>query len=271
MLVQILWVVVLVFIALLLLVGLLYKILPFKRVTIYEYQRGLKYWKGGYTSALGPGQYLVFTTFTSIVPIDVRPEFLTIAGQDVLSSDGVTLKASLAAVFEVADPAVAVNKNQNYRTALYLTLQMALRELVGKEKIDDLMQNRSAIGTRLLEMTSARASELGLKLTLADVKDIMFPGEMKKAFAQVVKAQKEGQAALERARGETAALRNLANAARMMDDNPNLLQLRALQSIADSTGSTLVLGLPNGPIPLSKKKEAKMSLETKENKEEEQS
>jgi regulator of protease activity HflC (stomatin/prohibitin superfamily) len=80
----------------------------------------------------------------------------------------------------------------------------------------------------------------------------MFPGEMKKAFAQVVKAQKDGQAALEKARGETAALRSLANAARMMDDNPYLLQLRALQAFADSGGNTLVLGMPNGSIPLAK-------------------
>lgn len=65
---------------------------------------------------------------------------------------------------------------------------MALREIVGKEKIDDLMQNRSAIGAKLMELTSAKASEYGLKLKLVDVKDIMFPGEMKKAFAQVVKA-----------------------------------------------------------------------------------
>ena len=83
----------------------------------------------------------------------------------------------------------------------------------------------------------------------------MFPGEMKKTFAQVVKAQKDGQAALERARGETAALRGLANAARMMDDNPNLLQLRALQAFADSGGNTLVLGLPNGSIPVVKRVE----------------
>jgi biotin carboxylase len=79
----------------------------------------------------------------------------------------------------------------------------------------------------------------------------MFPGEMKKAFSQVVKAQKEGQAALERARGETAALRNLANAARIMDDNPNLMQLRALQVFADSPNNTLVLGMSNVPIPIS--------------------
>jgi hypothetical protein len=85
------------------------------------------------------------------------------------------------------------------------------------------------------------------------LKDIMFPGEMKKVFAQVVKAQKEGQAALEKARGETAALRNLANAARIMDDNPNLLQLRALQTLADSSGNTLVIGLPHNAIPVAKR------------------
>jgi regulator of protease activity HflC (stomatin/prohibitin superfamily) len=98
---------------------------------------------------------------------------------------------------------------------------------------------------------------------------MMFPGEMKKAFAQVVKAQKEGQAALERARGETAALRSLANAARVMDDNPNLLQLRALQALADSSGNTLVFGLPNGAVPLPKReRNASESRKEKEAEEE---
>jgi len=164
----------------------------------------------------------------------------------------VTLKASLAAEFQVADPNVAINKNSNFRNSLYLSLQMALREIVGKEKIDTLLENRAGISGKLMELTSQKASELGLKLILADVKDIMFPGEMKKAFAQVVKAQKDGMAALERARGETAALRSLANAARTMDGNPNLLQLRALQALADSSGNTLVLGLPNSSVPLIK-------------------
>jgi hypothetical protein len=109
---------------------------------------------------------------------------------------------------------------------------------------------------------------LGLKLILADVKDMMFSGEMKKAFAQVVKAQKEGQAALEKARGETAALRNLANAARIMDDNPNLLQLRALQALAESGGNTLVLGLPGVSIPLPKPASKSASRQSKDKEEE---
>lgn len=242
------WIVVLAGVLFLLLLAIFSRLKPVKRITVFEHQKALKYSGGRYASTLGAGQYWFFPAFTAITPIDVRPEFITIPGQDVLSADGVSLKVSIAAEFQIADPHVAVNKNANFRTALYLTLQMSLREIIGKEKIDALMENRAGIAAKLKELTSEKASTLGLQLISADIKDVMVPGEMKKAFAQVVKAQKEGQAALERARGETAALRSLANAARMMDDNPNLLQLRALQALADSSSNTLVFGLPNSSI-----------------------
>jgi regulator of protease activity HflC (stomatin/prohibitin superfamily) len=248
---ELVWIVIAAIVVLLLVV----RILRVKQVIVYEYQKGLKYSQGRYDGTLDPGQYWIVSLFSSNVPVDVRPEFITIQGQDVLSADGVTLKVSLATEFQVVDPNAAINKNANFRTGLYLTLQMALREIVGKEKIDSLLENRAGISSKLMELTSAKASELGLKLISADLKDIMFPGEMKRAFSQVVKAQKEGQAALERARGETAALRNLSNAARIMDDNPNLLQLRALQALADSSGNTLVLGLPSSAVPLVNRRE----------------
>lgn len=232
--------------------AILYKVLPLKRVTIFEYQKGLKYNRGRYVAALNPGQHWFISTFTTVLPVDVRAEFLTIPGQDVLSSDGVSLKVSLAAEFQIIDANTAINKHANFRTSLYLSLQMALREIVGKEKIDTLIENRTGIGPKLMELTSSKAQALGLKLISADIKDIMFTGEMKKAFAQVIKAQKDGLAALERARGETAALRHLANAARSLNDNPSLLQLRALQSLGESSGNTLVLGVPNGAVPLAK-------------------
>jgi regulator of protease activity HflC (stomatin/prohibitin superfamily) len=249
--VEILWILLLSAI----LVVIVLKVFPVKRVIVYEYQRGLRYRSGHYISTLGPGLYWVFPIFSTIVTIDVRPESITISGQDVISADGVTLKVSLAAEFQVADPNVAVNKTANFRTGLYLSLQMALREIVGRERIDAILENRAGFGAKLMEISSKKASEYGLKLISADVKDIMFPGEMKKAFAQVVRAQKEGQAALERARGETSALRSLANAARMMDGNPNLLHLRALQALEVSSGNTLMLGLPNGTVPILKQGE----------------
>jgi len=228
------------------------KMLRIRHVIVYGYQQALKYSRGRYAGTLGPGSYWIASSFSLIVAVDTRTEFVTIPGQDVLSADGVALKVSLAAEFQLVDADLAVNKTANFRSSLYLTLQMALREIITSEKIDALLENRAGISAKLMELASGKASALGLKLVSADVKDVMLSGDMKRAYAQVIKAQKEGQAALERARGETAALRNLANAAHTMDENPNLLQLRALQALADSSGNTLVLGLQSVAIPLAK-------------------
>ena len=220
----------------------------FKRVTIYEYQRGLKYSKGKFEKLLEPGQYRIYVDTTTITPVDIRPAFISITGQEVLSSDGVTLKVSLGVNYEIADPDTAINKVQSYYGALYLELQLALREIIGNEKIDDLLENRKAIGEKLMELASGKAEKLGLKLNSVELKDIMFPGELKKIFTQVLKAKKEGLAALEKARGETGALRNLSNAAKMLENNPGLMQLRIIQALGESSGNTLVLNMPSGTV-----------------------
>jgi hypothetical protein len=77
---------------------------------------------------------------------------------------------------------------------------------------------------------------------------------LKKIFTQVVRARQEGLAALEKARGETAALRNLANAAQLVERNPYLMQVRLLQVLGQQSGNTVVLGVqpPSGPIPIRK-------------------
>jgi hypothetical protein len=101
LLVQLLWAVVLILIVLLLLIGLLYKIVPFKRVTVFE---------GWYSSTLSPGQYWVFPAFSSIIPVDVRPEFITIVGQDVLSTatfGSVTSNSAARLAFNVTPSHVA--------------------------------------------------------------------------------------------------------------------------------------------------------------------
>lgn len=215
-----------------------------------EFERALKYDRGKFSGVLGPGQYWTYRLTTALTKLDVRPRFISVPGQEVLSSDGVTLRVSVAAQYEIADPAVAINEVENFEGALYLTLQLALREIIGTSEIDELLEKREQFGQRLLELSREPAEALGLKLHRVDLKDIMFPGDLKKTFAQVVSARKQGLAALERARGETAALRNLANAARMLEGNPALMQLRLLQQIGESAGNTIVLGLPTSATPL---------------------
>ncbi len=109
---------------------------------------------------------------------------------------------------------------------------------------------------KLLELTEHKAQNLGLKLISVNLKDLMFPSKLKEVFAQAVSARKEGLAILEKARGETAAQRSLANAAKMIDANPHLLQLRLVQSLGQSSGNSLVFGMPPTPSVSIKKKNA---------------
>jgi regulator of protease activity HflC (stomatin/prohibitin superfamily) len=111
------------------------------------------------------------------------------------------------------------------------------------------------IGAQLLARVQPDAAKIGIDVLAIAVKDVMFPADLKRAFADVLKAKQEGQAALERARGESAALRNLANAARVLEGNPALMNLRLLQSLsaAQNAGNTLVLGVPGGFVPLNAK------------------
>jgi regulator of protease activity HflC (stomatin/prohibitin superfamily) len=197
---------------------------------------------------LDPGAYVSMRAISEIQVFDMRPTSVTIDGQDVLTADGVNLRISLIARYLVGDPAAAVGGDQDYRRALYITLQLGLREALAGRAADEVLSARAQLGPTIKERSAGPLARLGVELLSVDVRDVMLPGELKRAFAGVVAARKEGEIALERARGETAALRNMANAARMLEDHPGLVQLRLLQEIGASSGNTVVVGMPDGGI-----------------------
>jgi regulator of protease activity HflC (stomatin/prohibitin superfamily) len=222
----------------------------FERVVVYEFEKGLLYRKGCLVKTLGPGLYWVNTNRSVVQKVDMRLQTVSVPGQEVLCHDNIAVKISLALQYSVVDPAVAKTKIAQYQEALYMSAQLALRQLVGEVKADELITKRRELGALLHEQLLPSAKEYGLEVKTVDLKDMTFPGDIKKIFSQVVKAQKEGLALLEKARGETAALRNLANAAKMLEDNPVLLQLRMLQTVESGTGNSVVLGWPDKGVPL---------------------
>jgi regulator of protease activity HflC (stomatin/prohibitin superfamily) len=223
-----------------------------RRVTVFEFERGLRYRRGRFIGTLQPGTHWVTRRGGTITKVDVRPYVLAIPGQELLTSDGIGVKVSLIAGVEVVDPAAAINQVQNYTTTLYALIQVALRQIVSSRSLEELIAGRTDVGPKVLEASAQPALAFGLKVTSIDVRDLMLPGDLKRIFAQEVAARKEGLAALEKARGETAALRNLANAARMIEDNPALMQLRLLQQLGATGGNTVVLG-DTGIIPVAKR------------------
>jgi regulator of protease activity HflC (stomatin/prohibitin superfamily) len=233
-------------IGLLVVVGVAVVRLLFDVATIHDYERGLRYRRGKFVGLVDAGAYASFRPLSEIRVLDMRPVFVPVEGQEILTADGVNLKVSMAARYVVGDPVAAITGDQDFRRAMYLILQLALRAAVAGRTADELLATRADLGAVVVERAAAALSKLGLELLSVDVRDLMIPGDLKRAFAGVVTARKAGEAALERARAETASLRSLANAGRMLEDNPGLIQLRMLQEIGGSTGNTVVLGMPDG-------------------------
>jgi len=197
--------------------------------------------------------------WTNIFKLDLRPTQLTVSGQDLLTADGVAVKLSVIAEYAVIDPVRALQSTQNTYAAVYAELQKAIRQIVTVSTIDEVIEQRPTYAQRLMAIAAAPVAALGFELQSADVKDIILSGDFKKAMGQLAIARKQGLVSLEKARGETAALRHLANTARMLDDNPNLMQLRLVQTLGESTGNTIVFGALT-PTPVVKPAPAKPPL-----------
>jgi regulator of protease activity HflC (stomatin/prohibitin superfamily) len=213
---------------------------------------GLLYHKGKFIEILRAGRHIRWGRHFTLDAQDVRKASVLVAGQDVLTADNVGLKLSLLVTYQVADPVKAAHETQNWQGDLYNAAQLALCAVVSGAVIETLLNQRLEIGAQLLARVQPEVAKIGLQVLAIEVKDVMFPAELKRAFTEVLKAKQEGQAALERARGESAALRNLANAARVLEGNPALMNLRLMQSLsaAQGAGHTLVLGVPGGFVPL---------------------
>ena len=212
-----------------------------ERRTVYEYQHALLFNRGTYSETLTPGIYWYSKLNSRVEVIDARLQILTVPGQEILTKDGVTLKISALVECRVKDAKTAALVHADYLESLYALVQKELRLLVGESPVEKILEEKEEIGRTLHERLGEHCSGLGLEIKSTSIKDIMFPGALKEAFSQVARARQEGLAVLERTRGESAALRNLANAAKLVESNPELYRLRLLQSV--SGASSVVLHL----------------------------
>jgi regulator of protease activity HflC (stomatin/prohibitin superfamily) len=216
---------------------------PGRWVTVFEWEQGLLFRHGRLHTVLAPGRYRWWSNGLALRTVDTRPWVLALPTQEVPTADGATVKLTVAGQAKVTDATAYVTATRKAEQALYLAVQVALRELAAGLSVADLLTGRRGLGERLLAGLGDLAG-IGIGVDKLEIKDIILPGELKKAQAEVLVARAQGLASLERARGETAALRSLANAARMAADNPALVQLRLLQQLEASAGHTVVIGTP---------------------------
>ena len=210
------------------------------RIVVQEWERVLLYRNGQFEQELGAGRHWRFGWRRRAVRVAVRPLLLTVAGQEVLTSDGLSVKVSLLVRIRIADPRRWHETVEAPDAFVYAAVQVALREATASRTLDELLASRGELGPEVVATATGTAANVGVVLEDVAVRDVMLPAELRRAATEAATARAHGLASLERARGEVASTRALANAAKMVADNPALLQLRTLQAV-EAGGATVVL------------------------------
>jgi len=221
------------------------------RITVFEYERGLWFRKWSFSSSARAGVYWHIPAFVRVQKIDVRVTRAAVTGQEVLTADGVPIKASVVGSYAVAQADRAILGADDYPQRRLQRTPACTP--CGCDSDDIRRFARATIRALCALEKRSPPRDCGRSVSICSRRRfaiLTFPGELKKIFTQLVKARQEGLAALEKARGETAALRNLANAAQMIERKPNLMQLRLLQVLAQQPGNTIVLGLQQSHTPI---------------------
>ncbi len=217
-------------------------------VTAPEGSVAVRYVDGVLDAVLPSGRHAAWTTTRSVTfaVIDLRERLLHVNGQEVMSRDRVSLRLNLSASFSVADARRLATVGRAPDELLYLAMQLVAREAVAARTLDVLLTEREALADEITGALQQRAVALGFGLTSFGVKDLILPGEMKALLNRVIEAQKEAEANVILRREETAAVRSMAQTAKVMAEQPLLARLKELEAYKDLAAKVgqvhLVLG-----------------------------
>ncbi len=231
--------------------------------TVYAPNIGLLYRDGRFVRELAPGRYARFDplrrTRIVVVPTSELPNVRVEA--TVLTQDQFSLRIALSPVIAVADARTFHESQPAYdsvatgyvptltsHAAVSTLLTAAATEVVSGRTLAALLADQQGVAAEVAVRVAGAVP--GATIIAVLLTGISLPPETRKMFTEVERARFEAQAAVERARGEQAALRTLANAARLIADNPALANLRLLQALEKGKGNTtVVLGAAGAPMP----------------------
>jgi regulator of protease activity HflC (stomatin/prohibitin superfamily) len=212
-----------------------------------EYHRGVVFMLGRFWKVKGPGLILVIPGIQQMVRVDLRTVTLDVEPQDVISRDNVSVKVNAVVFFRVVDPQRAIIQVQDYLLATSQLAQTTLRVVLGKHELDEMLAERERLNQDVQQILDAQTDPWGIKVANVEIKHIDLDESMIRAIARQAEAERERRAKVIHAEGEKQAAAALLEAARMLAQQPEAMQLRYLQTmtqVAGDRGSTVVLPLP---------------------------
>lgn len=214
---------------------------------INQYQRGVKFTFGKFTSVMEPGWRLVWPIIQGYQKVDIRVKAVDVPDQNAITRDNVSVKVNAVIYYKVSDAQKAIIEVEDFRYAISQYAQTTMRNIVGEVTLDELLSSREKIAERIRQIVDEETDAWGLKVQNVELKDVSLPGDMERTIGKQAEAEREKRAVIINSEGELAAAENIAKAASLLASAPGALHLRTLQSINDMSSdqsNTVVYMVP---------------------------
>jgi regulator of protease activity HflC (stomatin/prohibitin superfamily) len=221
-----------------------------------EYQRGVIFRLGRARGIMGPGLYWIVPWIDQKVQVDVRTRTVNIEPQETVTADSVTIRVNAVLYYRILDASKAINRVENYQMAVYQIALTTLRNVVGQNILDDVLQNRDKINIRVQEIVDEITEPWGIVIERVEMKDVEIPSAMQRAMAKEAEAIREKRARIIKASAEQEASLKLAEASQNISQNPSALELRRLQMLTEigaENNTTTIIMMPSDFINLAQR------------------
>ena len=223
-------------------------LLVFSSIRIFrEYERGVVFLLGRFWQVKGPGLVIIVPVVQQMVRVDLRTVVMDVPSQDVISRDNVSVKVNAVLYFRVIDPQKAIIQVANFLEATSQLAQTTLRSVLGKHELDDMLAERERLNADIQQILDAQTDAWGIKVATVEIKQVDINETMVRAIARQAEAERERRAKVVHAEGEMQAAEKLLQAARVLAEMPQAMQLRYLQTltaVAGDKSSTIVFPVP---------------------------
>ncbi len=212
-----------------------------------EYERGVIFMLGRFWKVKGPGLIILIPFVQQIVRVDLRTVVMDVPTQDVISLDNVSVEVNAVVYFRVIDPQKAIINVEHYYDATSQLAQTTLRSVLGQHELDEMLASREQLNTDIQSILDNQTDAWGIKVANVEIKHVDLNESMIRAIAQQAEAERARRAKVIHARGEMEASEKLLEAAKVLSQQEEAIQLRYLQTLSGLAGensNTIVFPLP---------------------------
>jgi len=200
---------------------------------VKQYERGVKFTLGKFSSMADPGWRLVIPIFQKMIKVDIRVKAVDVPDQEAITEDNISVAINAVIYYKIVDAGKAVIEVENFYYAVMQLAQTTMRNTVGEFTLDKLLKSRAEVAKQIEQSVEQTTAQWGIDVSSVELKDVVLSAELKRTMAKVAEAERERKAVIIQAEGEVIASENISKAARTLAEAPGALHLRTLQSIND--------------------------------------